>query len=141
MRTQNWRTWLWQYALPIVLLSFPPALPGLFYTEAEVDAGDADGAMLLAYYVAQPVLALLIGVLMRPARLWIAPAVAIVLSWIVIILAEGIGNVEVEQLGALAFLVALPQVVLIWLGKSFRNWVERTARSLLRRKPHTPTMC
>jgi hypothetical protein len=137
MRLENWRTWLWQYALPIVLLSYPAMLPGLFYTDAELDAGDADGVMLFSYIVALPVIALLAGILMRPAHAWISPAAALALSWVVI-LRLGSWNGETEPLVGMVFFVALPQVGLIWLGRTFGNWAEPTVRRLLHRGTRAP---
>ena len=137
MQREHWRTWIWQYALPGVLLSFPVWLPGLFYTDDEVDASDADGVMLFSYVVALPLLALLVGILMRPVRTWIAPAAALALSWVVIV-GPGSWNGEVGPLAGMVFFVALPQVGLIWLGRTFGNWAESTIRRLLHRGTRAP---
>jgi hypothetical protein len=128
---------LWRYALPAVLLSFPALLPGLFYTDAELDAGDADGVMLFSYIVALPVIALLTGILIRPAYAWIAPAAALALSWVLIV-GFGNWNGEVGPLVGMVFFVALPQAGLIWLGRTFENWAEPTVRRILHRGTRTP---
>jgi hypothetical protein len=137
MQIEHWRNWLWQYVLPAVVLSFPVWIPGLFYTEAELDAGDADGVMLISYMVALPAIALLIGILIRPVHAWISPVVALLLSWVVIV-GWGSSNGDVGPLFGMVFFIALPQVGLIWLGRMFGNWAEPTISRLLHRGTRAP---
>jgi hypothetical protein len=114
------RTWGVQYVLPTMLLLF-----SLFILFPFID--DPDMIWIL---VATP-LAIALGFIARPERVWITPlAVALILATVIVIGAL-MGNLEPRDSLPMLYvwmmgLVGLPLVVWIGLGRGLRSvWDDR----------------
>lgn len=143
----DWRTWLWRYALPSLLLSAPWMAPWLLFSSEERAADDADGLVLLLGFVLLPLAALLVGFVTRPAQPWIAPAAAFVLLWLGIGVIQGRDEVRLEEVIATLLALAGPQAALAALGCAAHDRLRRMLSAPLhlphpprppRREPHLP---
>jgi hypothetical protein len=116
--------WQREIALPLAILSVPIAISGLFVGEA----------LTLAFPVA-----FLIGLLLRPRRLWLLWLASIVLLWAIygfITLAdlfegeeeggETIWSFAFESFIFFALLVLLPA----WLGRLLGSYIDRRREGL-----------
>jgi hypothetical protein len=138
MRGIDWRPWLWRYALPSLLLSIPGFLP-LFVSVETRENASLDGVMLFGLFVAAPLAGFLIGVALRPTYVWISPLIAVGLFWVSAALnSSAREGWDAGDILLTVFLLGLPWMVMIWLGRALRDWLEdRFSRR--QRGPGMPT--
>lgn len=123
MNTANWRLWLWQYGLPLALLVAAFPLTWLIGTRL-FGADDPDFFWVL---VVVPITAFLTGLLLRPARVWVMPAIVVALLMTIIAIDRGIAEAMTNGIYQV-LLIGLPMTFLIRLGKLVRSrsaWEKR----------------
>ncbi len=131
MATATWRRWAWQYALPVLALGAGALLTRWLIHD------DRTGEVLITTFVVAPVLAFLIGLLVRPARVWVVPAITVLLVCVEVVAGEIQNPAETSAgmgLFFAVFLVGFPLTVLIWVGRE----VGRRLGSLVTGTRHEP---
>lgn len=133
MDTINWRPWMWQYILPMVLLAGSFGLMFLVMDDPDV----------LWVFIIAPVLSVVTGYVCHPRHIWITPAVvgaAVVAGFFV---ANALGQIEgFRPVGATLFgivVVALPLTFLTWLGRAMRGDQFGSSPELLRNAGDGPS--
>ena len=116
MRSIKWHDWGWQYGVPFVVLAGGFVMTMLIANLA-FGAEDPD---FLYFLVIAPVLALLIGLIMKPDHVWIVPVLIVIAALITAGITNGVGHALSISL-SLFGLVGVPLTLLIWLGKALRS--------------------
>jgi hypothetical protein len=133
MRSVDWRRWLWQYVLPIVILQLSFGLTMLLGL-----GGDEFDVFWFVFVM--PVAAFLVGVFFRPDLTLVIPIGVVFGLWFLAMFTPGATEPIVGDLGAfflLLGLVGLPILFLVWLGKRLRPWLEGKLMSR-RDQPNLP---
>ena len=131
----TWRRWAWRYALPVAALAATAPL-----TRWSV-GDDRNGEILLRTFVVAPVLAFLIGLLVRPACVWVVPAVSVLIEWAGVVVNEAQNPADNSAVGGFVFVVllmGLPWTVLIWGGRELGQRLGSRLTGASRQGPHAP---
>ncbi|HET9014765.1 MAG TPA: hypothetical protein VFN57_04175 [Thermomicrobiaceae bacterium] len=133
MKNIDWRAWLWQYGLPLLIIVGADVI--LLWLATHGVLADDLGLLLLIVLVVQPGLAFLCGLLFRPPHIWVVPALWVV---VLLILPPIIGIVvngppgprppnapdPISMVQPLLVNV-VPMIVTMWLGREVRRWLDR----------------
>jgi hypothetical protein len=133
MRTINWRGWMWQYFLPVLLLGGSWGLGFLIM-------GDPD---VLWVFVVAPMLSVVAGYAFRPANVWVMPGIVGAGVIAGFFIADALGKIEgFRPYGAVMFglVIVVPLLTFNnWLGKAMRVGTFQTWRNDWRDvEPHGP---
>lgn len=124
MKAVNWQSWMWQYLLPIAILVL--SVP-LTYLIADGVLGHEDPDIFWVLVIA-PIIAFLIGFVVRPKITWVIPIVAVVMFEVAVAAGRGI-DAAAETSFAVVALLGLPMWFLIWAGQRARPWFEERVAS------------
>jgi hypothetical protein len=124
MKTLDLRRWIWQYVLPIVILVLAYALTYLIFVEW---LGHEAPNVVFLLGIA-PVVAFLIGFVVRPHSTVVIPIVALVAWEVAAVISMGLSHALGILLPTIA-LLGLPLWFLIWTGKRIRPWFDEYLES------------